>query len=361
VSKGLEKAYLAWKDYILATAVVALSALISIQLRSRLQLTDLAMVYLFGVILIAMRCSRIASIFGSCLSVAAFHFFCVPYVDSFVLVDSLYLITLVAMLAVALVISDLTTRIRSQARIARDAEIRVETERLRNSLLSAVSHDLKTPLSSIYGAATSLLEQGERLQEGDRRDLAAGIAAEVERLNRIVSNLLEMTRLETTPEVQKDWQSIEEIVGVALARMEVALAGRRIDIHIPAQLPLILVDDLLIELVLVNLLENVAKYTPAEGPIEIAVEEDGNSVTISVCDKGPGFPAGDEERVFEKFFKGAGGARGVGLGLAICRAIVSAHQGVIYAENRQEGGAAVHVRLPKGGTPPGIDSAVQIA
>jgi two-component system sensor histidine kinase KdpD len=221
--------------------------------------------------------------------------------------------------------------------------------------LNAVSHDLKTPLSSIYGAATTLLEAESRLLEPERRELIESIAEEAERLNRVVTNLLEMTRLESGIELQKDWQPLEEIVGAALTRLNKTLGDRPVAIEIADNLPLIFVDDVLLEEVFINLLENVVKYTPAGTPVEIVANCADGKLTISIRDRGPGFVPGDEEQVFQKFYRGkTDGARGMGLGLAICRVIINAHGGSISARNNAAGGAVVKIELPMGTPPPEV-------
>ncbi len=239
---------------------------------------------------------------------------------------------------------------------ARNAELEVETERMRSSLLSAVSHDMKTPLASIYGSATSLLEEGDRLGQADRLELVESIADEAERLNRVVTNLLEMTRLDAGVQLRKEWHPLEEIIGAALTQLEKPLRGRPVTTQIPADLPLIYVDDVLLEQVFINLLENVVKYTAEGTSVEVLATKKDSLLTIIVQDRGPGFPIGSEQRIFEKFFRAnADGVRGVGLGLAICRAIMQRHQGVINAENRLGGGAVVRLDLPIGDAPPEIN------
>jgi two-component system sensor histidine kinase KdpD len=172
-------------------------------------------------------------------------------------------------------------------------------------------------------------------------------------LNRIVTNLLEMTRLESGLELSKDWQPLEEIIGAALTRMNTALGNRPVTVRIPGDLPLIFVDDVLLEEVFANILENAVKYTPPAAPIEITTDRTDDHVTVFIRDHGSGFVPGEEERVFEKFYRGAtNGAHGVGLGLAICRAIVSSHGGAISARNAAAGGAVIRIDLPIGGIPP---------
>lgn len=239
------------------------------------------------------------------------------------------------------------------AAAVREAEVRMRTEQMRSSLLSAVSHDLRTPLASITGAASSLVDQGEKFTAGTRRELAESIADEAERLSRLVSNLLEMTRLESGgAELHSDWHSLEEIVGSTLHRLAKPLARHPVSVSIPGTLPLVRVDDVLIEQVLANLLENAAKYTPAGTALEIDARTEAGAVVVEVRDRGPGFPEQDLSRVFEKFYRGhAEGTRGAGLGLAIAQAIVNAHGGRIEALNRADGGAIVRFTLPAGGQP----------
>jgi two-component system sensor histidine kinase KdpD len=349
-------------DYVISVAVVALCTAISLPLRSVLETSTFAMLYLLGVLVVSMRCHRRAAILNALLSVTAFYYFCIPIHNTLVVEDSNYLITLIAMLVVALVISTLTFKVQSQAAEAMKAEIAIQTERTRNSFLSAVSHDIKTPLASIYGAATSLLEEEGRLLPADRRELIESISNEAERLNRVVTNLLEMTKLDAGVELRRNWYPVEEIVSGALARLEKTLHGHRVEVQIPPDLPLIWVDDVLLEQVFMNLLENVAKYTPEGTPVEVTAVQDGQNVVVSVRDRGPGFSPGDESRVFEKFFRGkSDGVRGVGLGLAICRAIVQRHQGTISAANRLDGGVIVSLELPIGGAPPNVEAVPESA
>jgi len=230
---------------------------------------------------------------------------------------------------------------------AETARLQMQTEEMRSSLLSAVSHDLRTPLASITGAASTLRAQGEKLPPETRQELLESISEEAERLGRLVGNLLDMTRLETGIELRRDFYPLEEIVGTALQRMEKQLAGREVITQLPESLPLVYVDDVLIGQLVVNLLENAVKYTPAGTAIEVAAEANPEAVTLEVRDRGAGFAEGEEQRVFEKFYRGKSeGVRGAGLGLAICHAIATAHRGTIEALNRPGGRAILRVRLP---------------
>jgi two-component system, OmpR family, sensor histidine kinase KdpD len=225
----------------------------------------------------------------------------------------------------------------------------MKTEQMRSSLLSAVSHDLRTPLASITGAASTLRSQSEKLLPETRQELVDSIADEAERLSRLVSNLLDMTRLESGVELRRDLYPLEEIVGAALQRLERQLGGREVTTHLPDDLPLVPGDDVLLGQLLVNLMENAIKYTPEATPIEVAAECAGDAIFLEVRDRGPGFAPQEEQRIFEKFQRGRyAGASGAGLGLAICRAIAEAHGGSIEALNRAGGGAVFRIRLPLG-------------
>ena len=231
---------------------------------------------------------------------------------------------------------------------AHEAAVRVEAERLRSSLLSSISHDLRTPLATITGSASSLLEGGERFGPDTRRELLQAIQEESEYLARLVHNVLQMTRLESAPaDLHQEWHSIEELVGAALTRCERPLRDRPVRTDLPPDLPLASVDGVLVEQVLINLLENAGKYTPPGSPIEISARASDRAIEVRVEDHGPGFAPGTEARLFDKFYRGKKGAsRGVGLGLAICRAVIEAHEGQIWAQNRAGGGAVIGFTLP---------------
>jgi two-component system sensor histidine kinase KdpD len=231
---------------------------------------------------------------------------------------------------------------------ARRSQLLVETEQLRNSLLSSVSHDLRTPLGVVTGATSSLLDEHGPRDPVVRRELLQTAHEEALRLNRLVSNLLDMTRLEAGAlKVRKELQPLEEVVGAALGRLEDRLTGREVTTSLPPDLPLVPFDSALIEQVLINLLENATKYSPPKSAIEVAADVDGGSVEVAVSDRGPGVGEEDVERVFEKFYRvRAGEGGGAGLGLAICRGIVVAHGGRIWVENREGGGATFRFTLP---------------
>jgi two-component system sensor histidine kinase KdpD len=234
---------------------------------------------------------------------------------------------------------------------AQVAQVRAEAERVRNALLSAVSHDLRTPLTAITGAASAALDHETRIDAATRRELLESIRDEAERLNRLVNNLLDVTRLESgSLQLRREWIPVEELVGVALARLAKPLGDRKVTTRLPEDLPPVHVDGLLMEQVFINLLENATKHTPAGQPIDVEARREGNEVIVEVADRGPGLPKGDERKIFEKFF-GVGSGGGAGLGLTICRAIVEGHGGRIEGQNRPGGGALFRFALPAGEPP----------
>jgi len=487
-------------EYRSATLVVALCTALGAVVFRQLSVTDVAMVYLLGAGLVASRYGRGPSLLAVLLSIACFDFFFVPPYLTFAVTDLRYLLTFAVMLAIALVISGLTLRVRDQAEAARQRErrtgalyamsrelaaartqgdvlvivarhlrssfgadtlvlipdadgrvastdaaagfaldekersvaqwvfdrgrpagrstdtlpaaqglylplravggtvgvlgvrpadtaplddpmtvrlleafagqaalalerallaeraqreqVEVEAERLRTSLLSSLSHDLRTPLASITGAAGALLDEQAPLAPGPGRDLLRTILEEAQRMNRLIGNLLDMIRVESGAlRPQREWQPLEEPLGVALIRLGDRLKDRSVRVELPPDLPLVPVDAVLLEQVFVNLLENAVKYTPPGTPIRVSATADGNTVRVRVADRGPGIPPGDAERVFEKFYRSAGAppGGGVGLGLTICRGIITAHGGRIWAENAPEGGAVFQFTLPLAG------------
>ncbi|MEW6776204.1 MAG: sensor histidine kinase KdpD [Bdellovibrionota bacterium] len=238
---------------------------------------------------------------------------------------------------------------------AQKDKVTVENERLRSTLLSAVSHDLRTPLAAITGAATSLQQERSNLGTEGRRELLDTIREEAEHLNRIVSDLLDLTRLEAgAVAAKKEWYPLEEVVGSALARLETALAGRDLWVDLPSSLLLVPLDPVLVEQAFINLLENALKYTPKGSPIEVTARLSDGKAQIEISDRGPGIPPGEEKKIFEKLYRvaGTGAPSGTGLGLAICHAIAAAHGGQIEARNREGGGATFLLTLPIEGTPP---------
>jgi two-component system sensor histidine kinase KdpD len=227
----------------------------------------------------------------------------------------------------------------------------MEADRLRSALLTSISHDLKTPLAAILGAAGTLRQLSGALDDAAKADLLATIIDESERLNRFIANLLDITRLESGAIVpQTTLQDLGELVGTALARAAKILAHHKVDVELAADLPMLELDPVLFEQVLFNLLDNASKYAPANTAIRIRSWREAQSVVLQVLDEGAGIPAGDVERIFDKFYRAQKGDQvraGTGLGLAISRGFVEALKGTITAANRADrSGAVFTIRLP---------------
>jgi two-component system sensor histidine kinase KdpD len=240
--------------------------------------------------------------------------------------------------------------------VAQDTEVRMEGERLRNSLLAALSHDLRTPLTALVGLSESLTLARPALPD-EQMELAAALRDEARRMSTLVANLLYMARIQSGGvKLNLQWQVLEELVGSALRACRWQLGARSVEVRMPRELPLVRFDAALLERVLCNLLENAAKYTPPDARIAIEAEADSGAaeLRVRVLDDGPGLPAGREDALFEKFARGQAESpiAGVGLGLAICRAIVDAHGGRMRARNLAGGGACFEFSLRLGVPPP---------
>ncbi|PRC91183.1 DUF4118 domain-containing protein [Solimicrobium silvestre] len=235
--------------------------------------------------------------------------------------------------------------------VAQDALINIEAERLRNSLLSAISHDLRTPLTAIIGLSSTLVEQSQ-LSEKIRSELIHGINEEAQHMNSLIINLLDMAKLQSGKVVlNKQWQPIDEVIGSALRISSQLTAKHQIKLEIDKNCPILSFDAVLIERVLCNLIENAVKYGHDQILIKAKVKDD--EFILSVIDNGRGLPAGMEEKIFEKFTRGEkeSATHGVGLGLAICKAIIETHNGKIWATNAPMQGANISFSLPLGDAP----------
>lgn len=492
--------------YLWAVAATAISSLLAWVMFGRFELANLVMVYLLGVVYIATRYGRGPSILTSVLGVAVLDFFFVTPYLSFSISDTQYLVTLLAMLIVAVLISSLMTNVRTQAKVAahrerratvlyamskeltssqredeilrtsvrhlhtefgsqnvilfpdasgrivyptgrslpeslhgadlgvaqwvfdhneiagqgtntlpgskavyfplanddrvlgvlallpvnlrrvflpeqqklldtfvrlisqavtrirlaehaRVTQLQMEAEQLRNSLLSSISHDLRTPLATIVGSASALVEEDQTLAVEDKQELSRAIFDEAQRMSNLVNNILDMARLDAgAVRLDRQWHPLEEIIGTVLTRLQKRLEGRPVVVKLPSGMPMLYADSVLIEQVFINLLENACRYTPAGSPLEISAELSPFAVELAVADRGPGIPKGRESQLFEKFYRlrHGQGQGGVGLGLAICRSIVEAHGGTIDAHNRSSGGAVFSFMIPQDNTPPSL-------
>jgi len=244
--------------------------------------------------------------------------------------------------------------------VAYQTELEINDARLRNSILSALSHDIRTPLTSLFGLADTLTLMQPPLPEL-AQDMATAIRDQAHSLHRMVSNLLDMARLQSGQAqgalpLRREWQPIEEVIGASIQLLGHSLAHHPVKVNMPPDLPLVWIDAVLMERVFGNLLENASKYAPVDTDIQVNVRACPPLMEISVCNQGDGFPPDRLRQVFEVFERGLteSAIPGMGLGLAICKVIVEAHGGHIEALNPESGGAQVRFTLPMG-TPPAIE------
>lgn len=236
----------------------------------------------------------------------------------------------------------------------REKEMLIQKELLRNSLLNAVSHDLRTPLASIIGASSSLLAEGDSFSAEARQRLRRVIFEEALHMQHMVENLLDMARFQGGDiALAQEWEAFEEIAGSGVAAIRRRVKTHELRVAVPHDLPFIRCDSVLIERVIINLLENAVKYSPPGSVVDLSAEAGQGEVVVAVADAGPGIPEAQREKVFDPFFRLHPGAAGAGLGLAICRSIVEAHGGRIWVAAGERGGAVVRFALPLPAAAPG--------
>ena len=331
--------------YVWGLTAVAACTVVAMAGESILETAAFALVFPLAILCVAAAFGRGPAIVASIVGVLACDFVIVPPAMAFAMPNLKDGLTLAVMTAVAGAISMMVDRLRRQLLLA---ERQAGLEGMRNTMLSALSHDLRTPLAALVSASTALNENAA--DSPARPQLTRMVASEANRLNRIVSALFNLTRLQgQAGSYEHELQSIEELIGSALARLEPQLAERSVRAEVPEETPLLVCDPVLIEQVLVNLIENAVRYAGPGSPIEVMAWAKSGEMLIEVADRGPGVPPGDEERVLQKHYRASGDGGeydGLGLGLAICRTIVSAHGGRIRFENRAGGGAKVTMALP---------------
>ena len=293
-------------------------------------IADVTMLYLVAIAIAAMF-GRGPSLLASSLAVLAFDFCFIPPRFTFSVEHPSHIFTFAVMFAAGLVISTL-----------RQVAVRAHTEELRSSLLSAVSHDLRTPLAVITGAATTLRDDADRLSAEAKAELLSSIVDDAQRLERVLGNLLQLSRVEGGLVPNREMIPVEELVGAALTRLEDTIGTGRIELDVPADL-VISVDAVLFEQVLINLIDNAVKH--GASPIAICASRGSHAIAIEVRDRGPGVPEHVVPRLFEKFAR-ASTVPGAGLGLAVTRAIVAAHGGTIRFDHPVGGGARFHLEVP---------------
>lgn len=327
------------------------------------RIPDSLLSYVLIIVILASTRGPYAALLASFVAFFSFDFLYLPPAYSFLVSKFEDVLSLVVFLVTALTTGQLASALRRRAKDAdrreRETHILYELvqathrEESMAALLSSVSHDLRTPLSTIKAAATSLLQEEIPFDEAEKRRFLRAIERESNRLNQLVENLLDMSRIEggaLTP--HKVWYLLDELVHSTLDSMQSLLEGRTIQTHLPEDLPPIEIDYIQIGQVLTNLLENALRYTPVGSPIDISIQAQEQQVILSIADRGPGIPHAEWERIFDKFYRfhsnpnAADHRRGSGLGLAVSRGLVEAHGGKLWVEERQGGGAIFCFTLP---------------
>jgi two-component system sensor histidine kinase KdpD len=343
ISRGRAAAGL--RGYAAGAAIIGICTALSMAGAGVLQATAFLMLFPVAVLVVTAHFGLGAAVFATAAGVAAFDFVFVPPRLAFAIPDFKNGLTLAVMVSVVAVASGFAEQLRRQADAAQH---RAAIQGLRNALLSALSHDLRSPLTALLSASEAL--HGEGADARRRAEFSRMVENEVARMSRLVGSLLDLTRLEAVREKRPhELQSIEEVIGAVLRRYEVPLAGCAVSTDVPEDVPLVAFDPVLIEQVMINLVENAIRHAGPRSPLDIRVRAQGLGVVVEVADRGPGVAPGEEERVFEKHYRGgsrAGSRSGVGLGLTICRAIVQAHGGEIVLQRRPGGGAVVRFTLP---------------
>jgi two-component system, OmpR family, sensor histidine kinase KdpD len=346
---------MSWKSLAFTILSIGVATLAGLLIHSIFSISpvNIVMIYILTVAFISLRNGYGAAVLASVLSVISFNFFFIPPELTFHVTDAQYLITFAGLFSVGLIIADLNARTRRQAEAAYRREQQTsllrEKEKLQSTLLNSISHDLRTPLVSITGALSSLKDDNKHLNEAARQDMLEAAYEDAERLNRLVGNLLEMSRLQAgSLQLKREYYDIQEIISVARTQLRNVLHKRELKIEIEPKLPLLWVDLVLFAQVLVNLLDNASKYSSPSTPIEIRAYQHKDAMIIEVADKGIGIPEEELRHIFEKFYRAstANGRSGSGLGLSICEGLVELHNGKIHAENRKDGGARFLIQVP---------------
>lgn len=336
-------------DYLQALILIIIATVAGFVMHNFVVATNLVMLYLLTVVMVAIRLGYGPAIFTASLSVLVFNFFFVPPQYTLRVADAQYLLTFMGLFVVGFVIADLTNRSRKQSEATQQAQIAKEREKLQTALLNSISHELRTPLVSITGTLGTLRDPNVVYDNDAQKELIEGAWQEAERLNHLVGNLLEMSRLQAgNTRIRRELYDIHEVIAVARRQLVGRLNDRHLITDIQPDVPLIPIDLMLMALVISNLLDNAIKYSPPQSKIVIQVSYDKAWLTLAVYDEGMGIAEADIPHIFERFYRSdsVNEIRGTGLGLSICESIVELHGGQIKASNRTTGGACFEITLP---------------
>lgn len=337
-NKAIDKFY----PYLMSIGLVLIMTLFGELVKRRLEPANIVMFYLLAVVIVAIRWGQGPAIATSILSVILFDFFLVPPYLTLSVEHVQYVFTFAGLLIVGLVISTLASKTREHL-------IRRQTEKLQAALLSSISHDLKTPLASITGALTSLLSNNPNLDDTARKGLLETAHEESERLNRLVGNLLDMTKMEAGAlRISRKLCELRDVLGSSIEQLKEEIGPRKIRMDIPGDYPEVRIDFSFMMKVFMNLIDNALKYSPKDAPIDIKAVFGRDKIKIEIKDRGCGIPESDLKRIFEKFYRveRSQHVTGTGLGLSICKGIVEAHGGEITARNNPDKGATFTIMLP---------------
>ncbi len=326
----------------MSALLVFIMTLIGEFVKKRLEPTNIAMFYLLAVVIVAIRWGQGPAVVTSILSVLSFDFFLVPPYLTLSVDRIQYVFTFIGLLVVGLVISTLASKTREHL-------IQRQTERLQSALLNSISHDLRTPLASITGALTSLLDNHSNLNDTTRKELLETAYEGSDSLNRLVGNLLDMTRMEAGAlKIYRKPCELRDILGASLEQLKDKARSRSIRIDIPRDFPEVPMDFSFMMKVFFNLIDNAIKYSPKDTQIDIKATAFKDKVKIEIKDQGFGIPESDLKRIFDKFYRVERPQQitGTGLGLSICKGIVEAHGGEIQAKNNPAKGISIIITLP---------------
>ncbi|MDD5408646.1 MAG: DUF4118 domain-containing protein [Candidatus Omnitrophica bacterium] len=328
--------------YIISCGLIFLTTLFGELVKNKIGPTNIVMFYLLAVVFIAIRWGKGPAITTSIISVLVFDFFLVPPYLTLSVAHIEYIFTFAAFLTVGIVVSTFASKVREQI-------MQHQTEKLHSALLNSISHDLKTPLVSITGALTALLDKKSNLDAQHIKELLETARGESSRLNRIVNNLLDMTKMESgVLRISSKPCDLRDLIGACLEQLKERIGSREIKIEIPKDSPEICVDFPFMLKALFNIIDNALKYSPDGSPVEIHVNFLQHKAQVKIRDYGIGIPGEDLKRIFEKFYRieRSQNISGTGLGLCISKGIIEAHSGRIFVESVLDKGSTFIVELP---------------